>query len=271
MAKMTGNFDWKVPEVVPAFIQGKDARQVYTDVKALAGEGFGYDAKTRTFYGSNPFVAARVDTKLRDLGIRVADRFDIHRPEVLRMVQGNHYTDTPTLVLRSMQDSYERNLPLIKRVAEMVEEKAGKLELPVMITGFDVVADPRDKEGYGVNIVPRGDFIAIHDERLSGKCHGKKFNEVDDQALPRFSEDGKRTWYARNEGLSGLCLYRNLCVSSNDEYLAYSNSYGRVVLISGEATAKNFTEELRRVHDQRKSELQQWLEESIAKMPGAKE
>ena len=217
-----------MPEVVPFFVEGEDAKVIYDSLQGLTSGTMGYDEKTQTFYGSTPFVAAKIDTLVRPLGLRVADARDLSRPEVMTMIKDNHYADAPALVLRSMDDSHSKNLPLIKRVAEEVERVNGKVQFPVMVTGFDV--KPVKDNGYGLDIVPRTDFTAVYDERLSGKNHGKTFLDIDELGLPKFDKDGNRTFWARSSGLSGLFLDRNLNLNSryDDDNLAYSNENGRI-------------------------------------------
>lgn len=240
MTNITGKFNTRMPEVVPFFVEGEDAKAVYDSLQGLTTGTMGYDETTQTFYGSTPFVAAKIDTLVRPLGLRVADVRDLSRPEVMKLIEGKYYADAPTLVLRSMSDSRSQNLPLVKRVAEEVERVNGRVQLPVMITGFDV--RPLKDGGYGIDIVPRDDFTAVYDERLSGDNHGKKFSDVDELGLPKFDSDGKRTFWARNQGLSGLYLYWDLGLVSYDGVLAYSGDYGRVVLVSGGATAEKFAQ-----------------------------
>ena len=250
------NFQWQKPEVVPAFVQGVDAEAVY---KSLSGMNLGwndYQTKTQTLRGSNPFIAARIDTLVRPYGIRVANLRDLSRPEVMSIVKDRyyadipafvaHYADIPAFVLRTMEDSNSRNLTLIKRLAEEVERVNGKLELPLMVTGFDVVPLENDNNGYGITIAPRDDFKAIHDDKLKGEYNGRTFSEVDELGLPKFDSrcfdfdrSGSRTWYARQKGVSGLCLYGRLDLGSGSKDLAGSHSDGRIVLISGEGSAKN--------------------------------
>jgi hypothetical protein len=224
-----GNFDFIVPAVVPSFPKGEDAEALYNQVRRTIKSGVWYDADSKTMQGSSTFLAARVDSILRPKGIRVATLADLSRPEIMEMVRGNHYSDTPAIVFRTMKDGYEPNKLLINALAPLVEEKAGRLELPVLVTGFDVVPS-EEKKGYGLRIVPRKDFAVLHDERLSGH-DGDKFSNVDERGLPNFESDGSRIWYARTEGLSGLCLCRYLDLDSGNDNLAGSYGYGRVVLV----------------------------------------
>lgn len=204
--------------------------------------GIDYDPNTKTLVGSNVFAAAKIDTLLRPLGIRVANLRDLSRQEVMQMVKDKHYTDAPVLVLRSTEDSYKRNLPLIRQLTEQVEKANGRLQLPVMVTGWDVRVLLSDKKGYRIALVPRDDFKAVSDERLNGDYNGQRFSEVDELGLPIFDSKGKRTWFARNKGLSRLCLDGDLVVGSGYGDLACSGGYGRVVLVSAEGTQKIYKE-----------------------------
>jgi len=240
--KLEGRFEWNTPEVVTSFLQGEDSQNLYESLGDYITklEGISYDSETKTIIGSTPFLAAGVDSLVRPLGIRVANLRELSRPEVMNMIKGKHYSDIPFLVLRSMKDSYERNQPLIQRLAEEVEQANGTLKLPVMISGFDVKPWPEDKKGYGIDILRREDFKAIHDERLEGKYNRKTFSKVDELGLPLFDRKGQRTLYTRDQGLSRLYLNYVLDLGSYVEDLANSNSIGRVVLVSAEGANEDF-------------------------------
>ena len=227
---LKGNFDFIVPTVVPSFVKGQDAKTLLDKVSKTIKSGIWYDADSRTIKGSNSFLNAVINTEVRPLGIRVVNLRDLSRPEVMKMIEGNHYSDTPAIVFRTMEDGYEQNNLLIKKLAQQVEHLNGKLQLPVLVTGFDVVPS-EDKKGYGLEIVPRDDFAALHDERLSGKYDSKRFSNIDENGLPIFDKNGSRTWHTRNEGLSGFCLNRGLNLGYYGGDLAYSDWSGRVVLV----------------------------------------
>lgn len=252
--ELKGNFAWNKPEILTSFLQGEEAEPIYNALEGNIRNGINYDYKTKTAKGSTPFLAARVDTLVRPLGLRVTNLRDLSRPEVMDIVKGKHYIDTPTFVLRSLKDSNERNLPLIKRISEEVEEANGKLELPFMIYGFDVKHWDEDQDGYGIDIIRRDDFSAIHDERLDGKYNGETFSEVDGLGLPLFDKNGARTWYARDQGLSRLFLDGNLDVVSIVGHLAFSSGIGRVVLVSAEGANANFNQYLSELEAEREKQ-----------------
>lgn len=228
-----GNFNFIVPTVVPSFVQGEDAKALYDKVRETIKSGVWYDENSKTMRGSSTFLAARVDNIVRNLGngIRVASLADLSRPEIMEMVRGRHYSDAPAVVLRSIRDSYEPNNALIRSLVSKIEQRMGRLELPVLVTGFDVV--PSDEKGYGLKLFPREDFAVLHDERLSEKYNGHKFSIVDENGLPIFDKKGNRTWYARDSGISRLYLDGGLSLGSGyvDYNLANSDEDGRVVLV----------------------------------------
>ncbi|MDP1695575.1 MAG: hypothetical protein Q8L29_01525 [archaeon] len=229
---LTGKFNFIVPNIVSSFVEGEDAEALYDEVRKTIKSGVWYDSDSKTMTGSHTFLAARVDSIVRQLGkgIRVATLADLSRPEVMEMVKGRHYSDTPAMVLRTMEDSYEPNNALIRKLAPLVEQKNGRLQLPVLVTGFDVVPS-EDKNGYGLDIVPREDFAVLHDKRFLD--NEKNFSTVNENGLPNFDRKGNRTWYARSDGLSRLGLGGSLDLDSGcgDGYLAGSGEDGRVVLV----------------------------------------
>ena len=230
---ISGDFNWQVPTVIPSFVYGKDAELIYNEIRKTIVKGVWYDNDSKIMKGSNTFLAARADSIMRPLGIRAATLADLSRPEIIEMIRGEHYSDIPAIVFRTMKDRYEPNNLLIKKLAPQIEEKIGRLELPVLVTGFDVALS-EDKEGHGLNIIPREDFAVLHDERLAGKYNGETFLETDEMGLPKFGK-GNRTWYARKEGLSRLCLGGDLDLGSDNGGLADSDVSGRVVLVAREA------------------------------------
>jgi len=233
MANITGKFDWQRTEIIPAFSQGEDAEALWGSCKEIQTGTMGYDSAQKLIYGSTPFLAARIDTLVNPLGLRVANLRDLSRPEIMRLAEGKHYIDSPTLVLLSEQDSYSLNNPLIQKIMQEVSARHEKF--PCIVTGFD--SAPCEDRGYNRTIIPREDFKIIYDERLKGH-NGERFSSVDELGLPLFDKAGTRIWYPGSSGLSGLYLGRYLDLLAGNSHLAYSFSAGRVVIVSGEASAQ---------------------------------
>lgn len=237
---INGNFNFATPTIAHSLIQGEDAEALYDAISKTIKEGIWYDEKAKTLEGSSAPLAARVDSIVRNLGqgIRVATLADLGRPEILDLIRDRFYSDAPAIVFRSTKDSLGLNSSLIEKLASIIKRKAGKLSLPVLITGFDVVPSG-DRAGYGIDIVPREDFSVLHDERLSGEYNHRQFSTVDKNGLPIFDSKGSRTWHAISEGISRIYLGSNLNLYSQGSYFAGSSDDGRVVLVRDSAGAKN--------------------------------
>ncbi len=233
---ITGKFNWEIPQVSTSFVSGEDARAIYESMREMFGERVWYDEESKTMKGSNFPIAARLDTILRQSGIRVANLADLSRPEVMKMIKDRHYTDTPELTLTNEKDSYEPNNSLIKKLLPIIEGKQGRLQLPVKIAGLDVVLEDNE---YGWNVIPRDDFNIVYDDRLQAEHSDKCFSSVDSLGFPIFDKEGKRTWYTR-EGLSWMYLDRELCLDLDYGNLADSDEGGRVVLIAAHSCARKF-------------------------------
>ncbi len=240
--EITGDFEFVIPNLTPSFVQGEDAKAVYDEArKTIPEDNFRYNDRSKTVMGSSTFSAARIDSILRGLnkGLRVATLRDLSRPEIMEMVRERFYSDTPAIIFRSIRDGHSPNTRLIEQLAPLIEQKNGKLEFPLLITGFDVVTS-EDKRGYGLDIVARDDFEALHDERLSGKYNPGRFSSVDEKGLPNFDKNGKRVWSAYSRGISRLFLDGDFELSSNSGFiscyhypinLASSNDAGRIIIV----------------------------------------
>ena len=71
--------------------------------------------------------------------------------------------------------------------------------------------------------------------------NGRKFSRTDERGVPIFDDKGKRKLYTRQEGLSWLCLSRNLNLGSGGDDLGDSSSDGRVVEKSAEGASQKIS------------------------------
>ncbi len=217
-----------------SLIQGELALRLYGEIKDLGLGQIDLD-KEGTLIRSNPFISARIDTRVRELGLgKVVTPYDLSSPEVMEIVRGRFYSDAPAFVVQSARDlDNPKNRGLLNQIISLVEERQGRVKFPFLVKGFDC------QERY--EIIPRDDFQIIEDENLSGIYNKSKFDEVDENGIPKkFVRFGKRTFWARNNGLSRLCLISDLGLYSDFDGLSLSNDNGRVVLVSGEAGTQNF-------------------------------
>lgn len=229
-----GDFDWRFPGNVYSFAWGRDARSLYLKVGRTIRDSVWYYRDLERMVGSSTFSSARADSELRPLGIRVATLSDLSNPEVMEMVRGKHYSDAPAIVFRTLKDDYEPNQFLINKIVPLVEKRAGKLELPCLVTGFDVISS--NCGGYGLEIVARSDFNVLSDKRFEGKYDGRRFSFVDERGLPKFDERGDRVWVTGNGGISRIYLSAKCNVVSYTRVnLASSNELGSIILVRDKA------------------------------------
>lgn len=199
--------------------------------------------------GSNPFAVAVSNKILAQEGIRTATPADLERVLTSKALSLSGTYEDSALVLRSTDDP---NTYLAKDLANQLKARGIKLNAPVVISlnGLDVVNDAQSPHGLAFKLY---DGVHIIEAPILTRDGNFNSSDIDSQTgLPKKLEGGDRRLSARNSGLSGLCLGRNLDLDSYYENLAYSYEDGRVVGIRGEAAdAQN----LRAQYEQKKSEL----------------
>lgn len=239
----------------------KDISQISREI-SISDFGFNDNENVKLFKGNSPLIAAKVDSLLRPYNIRAADLFDFSKKDIIKLVKGKYNSYAPSLILRTLTDNNQRNMPLIENIVQEIEKKYGRVKLPVLISGFDVKPSKGYKEcesiamrsmvdyqkhqkkvisdfdlkrifsSYNLEIFAREDFTAIQDDRLKGEHDKKKFSKVDEFGLPLFNKRGSRTWYCRNNGLSGIGLFGGIDLASFFEDLVGSDENYRTILIN---------------------------------------
>lgn len=225
-----------------SFLGGKKGIDIYEKLNETIKDGIWYDKYEGIMEGSHVFAAARLDSILKDYGGRIANLKDLGSQEVRKMLRENpdypgltHYSHAPALILRSEEetvesDFIEKNNLLIRYLLPTIEDKQGKIKLPVLITGFDV-KESQDRKGYGLVIAPRKDFNVHYDERLLGKYDLYHFNNIDKIGLPidLAKQEGYRAWLTKKDGISGIYFDRN--IFSNELNLKESSKKGKLIII----------------------------------------
>ncbi len=263
-------FNWNLPRIRASLPEGEDAEELYNtfnqDIKDnyvnnLKIKVLNYDSKTNSITGSNIFAVSRLSEILREYGLRTAIPSDDRYGNISNLVKGRFYTDFNALILRTAGDSYKPNDKIAKDLAEKIENREGKLKLPLIVVA-PLVRYSQDKENSYQLVFDLSDKTQIiEDERLDGKKYRtEKFNEVDDLGLPLFNKEGDRTWYAREDGLARLYLGRGLYAGSDAGVLACSSAGARVVLVSSSAGTPNFPEDS---YKQKESELFPYTNEQL--------
>lgn len=253
----------EIPEFIPqaGFLGGDDGKEIDREIggkyeqSALQKDSY----KGGVIKGSNPFYVVAVNELLRQNGLRTATPADLER--VLKtnaLYLRGHYEDS-ALVLRSAEDP---NAYLAKDLAKQIKQRTGKQrKMPVMIplAGLELREDQNSDYGLAFNLTDDSEIIyAPILNKGGGNFTSEDINEK--TGLPkRTKREGNRYLYTRDSGLSRLCLGGDLGLYSGNGDLAYSDVYGRVVVVSGEATSpENLQSELiEKVNSEYQAKLQE--------------
>ena len=175
--------------------------------------------------GSNVYSIVLANRILNEVGLRTATQKDIENIfENEDLTLKRFYVDT-ALCLR---DSKEPN----RYLAESLTERLGKRKTPLMIplSSLELRKDSDSPYALSFNLI--GDFVYAP---ILGEETGN-FNSDDlnqGTGLPsKLSNEGDRIIYTRNSGLSRLGLDRDSYLDSDDGHFAYSDDFGRVVVVS---------------------------------------
>ncbi|MEK6953226.1 MAG: hypothetical protein AABX29_09515 [Nanoarchaeota archaeon] len=200
-----------------------------------------FNEQTQEPQGSNPFVLYELIRQgITPASIATLESLVETNPEALR----EHYEDYLALVLRTPEDSYERNNSIIAGLLN----QAKKTKFPVLISG--PLKPVKANNDYGLNLKLTDQTTVINAPELAYENNGRRFIKLDERGVPIFLSDEEisqlskeernklRTFYARQEGLSWLYLDRYLDLYSYRDNLVDSISDGRVVVESAAGAKK---------------------------------
>ncbi|MEK9207277.1 MAG: hypothetical protein AAB922_02265 [Patescibacteria group bacterium] len=226
--------------------------------------------------GSNSFAVVLANQILRQEGLRTATQADLEKAlKAGALNLRGTYEDTGLVLMAYADRDNDRNNPLIKDLANQIRAKGIKFNSknPVIIplTGLELqIADKyhndygltfrlrEDAEAYnspilvdgGLTLRTLGDFALDYSSpplRTPPLFKNGNFNseDIDEKTgLPTKLSDGKRTLYARDEGISRLRLDGGLNLSADGRFLdgsggddlSVSGGCGRVVVVGAEGT-----------------------------------
>ncbi|MEK6860245.1 MAG: hypothetical protein AABX54_05525 [Nanoarchaeota archaeon] len=189
---------------------------------------------------------------LNQIGIRTGTIPEIELAYENGLPLQGHYEDGTEVVLRSAGDSYKPNDYLARNLAEML----GIMEFgnPLVVKGLEVVADNKSQYGLSFKKTDKTQVIEVPD--LNHKNHQRKFSRINPDYSIAFDDNGTRTLWTRDNGISRLYLLRDLDLDSRGEYLAGSNDDGRVVVVdSAEGAQKNIEGYLAQLKTEKERQL----------------
>ncbi len=174
---------------------------------------------------------------LNELGIKTAtlpQLYDIW--DVDSAFLSGHYEDVASVVLRSNGDSHNPNDLLAK---ELVKSIKRSFEHSYVLTGLKLKED--DNSQYGLVLVRGENFRYFEAPELDYSNNKKRFSRVDERGIPIFEDNGSKTLYTRQDGLSRLCVDWGSGLNSDDGDLFNSSSDGRVVVVDALGASQNFS------------------------------
>lgn len=141
---------------------------------------------------------------------RVTFYRDLKNPEIEEMVEKEmcYLNAGDAFVLRESNEFWNKR---DKVIFDQLRREVDNLKTPVLVSGLSVVHNPRDKNGYGLSVVPTKDFSFTHDKKKFGKKGG---------------------WAQSDYAICGLGRFAVGLDAGID--LVNSYPFGRVVLVSRE-------------------------------------
>ena len=147
------------------------------------------------------------------------------------MPLSEHYVNGREVILRSRGDSYQRNNYLAETLADKLKLKSFKHPYIIRGLGIKQSETPKVIDCDGLEFLT-DDTEVKEAPDFNHENHGKKFRRINEDYSIEWDEKGSRTFYARKDGLSRLFLSWGLDLGSDNERLAGSGGYSRVVVIS---------------------------------------
>jgi hypothetical protein len=278
----------EIPEFIPqaGFLEGDFGKAFLEEYNGIVSADYNDNSnlnvlsyRDNVVKGSNPFAVVLANQILRQEGLRTATQADLEKALKIGWDLRGTYEDTG-LVLRTEEDDYAKNTPLAKDLASQVKARDIKFSSknPVMIPLIGLELETADNQ-YGLTFKLKEDAEVYEAPILNkkGSFDSKDINEK--IGLPKkLSSSGDRTLYTRDFGLSRLFMDDVLGLGSGYRGLGDSVGDGRVVAVSGEATApEDLQKELySRINDEYQTRLEdlnsrkEEAEESVRKIMSRK-
>lgn len=188
--------------------------------------------------GSNPFAVVLANQILNQENLRTATQADLEKAVKIQALDLKETYQDTGLVLRSVQDTYTKNTPISRDLANQLKEREIQFspENPVVIPLNGLRLKNADNE-YGLSFNIKDD-AEIYNAPILNSVDDSKFSSKNinpQTGLPTKVGQGNRTIWTRDSGLSRLCLYGGLNADSDYRGLNFSASGGSVVVVGDEA------------------------------------
>ncbi len=232
---------------VPTFIQGNlkgtfmpEYEKARQKNKNFAFEA--YSSQKDVLFGSNVFMTGLTNWVFAQAGanFRTPVPTDKIYQNIFPMIKDNFYLDLNAFDVWSEEPSNKKNKTLWQQVRELARENLGEIPKETFrVQGFYCIPNPSVND-YGVEIKPAKNFRIIESKNLNLPT-GTNFNSIDSKGMVIEATNGKFTKYTLGNGLSRVGLGGDGDLGSCGDSLAYSDGYGRVVILDAEGVATKFS------------------------------
>ncbi|MFA5019510.1 MAG: hypothetical protein WC533_00240 [Candidatus Pacearchaeota archaeon] len=195
---------------------------------------------------------------LNKIGIRTGTipELDLLWHNTPNFIKG-HYCDSREVVLRSAEDPYKPNVQIAKDLAKLAEVHT--LTTPLILKGLiPVETDDENYAQYCMRLDRGDNFEVIPAPDFSFKNDRRKLKAINPDYTIEWceaEEEGTRTFYAKNGGVSWVCL-RDSNVDSDWSDFDDSSSSGRVVVVDAEGVVpKNLSNYMNRLKEQKAAQI----------------
>ncbi len=191
---------------------------------------------------SNSYAVILSNQILNQEGLRTATQADLEKILKTNALDLRGTYEDSGLVLRTEDNPNEY---LAKDLMKQIKSRNPKAKMPQMINLCDLylIKDSNSPNGLVFKLKEDANLIYAQILNEQGKFYSEDIDEK--TGLPKkISDNGDRTLYTGNSGLSRLYLYGLLSLVSDWDVLQFSGGDGRVVAVRGEATPKNFEKEV---------------------------
>jgi hypothetical protein len=206
-----------------------------------------FNSSNNELTGSNPFMLVCLQNSgLLSVNSRIATRQDLEK--AIHYNKGNPFSENYVdfgLALRTNKDTHTSNDLLAKVLAEELKQRGIKLGKLIPISALNLKEN--SNSAYGLVFSLKEDVKELED------LNNFKWN------------------YKRDNGIARAYFYGDGYWISNVEKLADSNGNGRVVVISGEATQKNFIDFVNRYYSNKQKEFNEKVESAKGILDSASE
>ena len=177
--------------------------------------------------GSGPYVAGLMNEVVSRVGLRMATLADLETIIEYNILNLRGTYEYPALILRSVDNPYAQ---IGKSLAQEIKNIRNELKLTMMIPiASTTLVNEDSMDGLSFRIKNHKEIIEA--PQLSYDNDGKTFSKTDEYGLPIFDEDGSRSFYGLESGLSVLCIDRELDFDSEGGSFRGVGSAGRLIAV----------------------------------------